>query len=286
MDEAIAVNWVNILSAPPGHPSLSPSLFFVNPSRPSVHYEKVFANMSAWDDEDWEETPVPSSASALSTAVGNELGNWDDEDASEEEEEQVYKKPSAPMKPSKQRALALKEKEEMERKKEVERILEREKQLAEMSAVERKMHQQHLVEESDLQNARDLFMDGGGGADDGMLPPAEPTLETFKPVTDADYQKFAAMVGEKCTQLNNTPKRTLRYVNFVKDLMRVLVKDLGPDDTKDLATFMGILSNEKRDEFKKSKGFKKKTSKKTHVRMDRPADVREDNFKDFADDFM
>lgn len=239
--------------------------------------------MSNWDDEDWETDPAPGPAPVLPVGGGAGLGNWDDEDASEEEEV-VLKKPSAPMKPSKARALALKKKEEEEQRQEAERALAREKELQELSAMERKMREQQIVEASDLENAKDLFMDGDAKA--AMKPPAEPTLDTFKPVSDEDYKKFATMVGDRCGELNDNPKKTLRYVNFVKDVIRGLTKDLGPDDAKDLAAFTGLISNEKRDEFKKSKGFKKKTNKKTHVRVDREGDMRNNDFDDFADDFM
>lgn len=238
--------------------------------------------MSNWDEEDWESGGAPAPA----PAVGASLGNWDDEDLEEEEEEVVVKKPSAPMKPSKARALALKAKEEEENRLEAERILAREKELSELDAIERKMREQQIVEEADLENTRDLFMDGGAGKD-GMKPPAEPTLDNYKPVTDADFKKFAGMISDRCCELNDNPRRTLRYVSFAKDVMRGLCRDLGPDDTKDLATFMGLLSNEKRDEFKKAKGLnKKRNNKKAHVRVDRAADMREDKFDDFADDFM
>lgn len=238
--------------------------------------------MANWDDEDWD-APSATAPPPITVGGGPE-GKWDDEDVSEEEESEL-KKPSAPMKPSKALKLALKAKEVEEQRLETEQLLERERKLNAMSSIERKMEEQRIIEEADLENARDLFMDGKVGNDD-MAPPSEPTLDNFKPVTDEDYKKFAAMIADRCTQLNSNPKRTLRYVTFVKDVIRGLTRDLGPDDAKDLSTFMGLLSNEKRDEFKKSKGIKKKTSKKANVRVDRADDMRDDAYDDFADDFM
>lgn len=250
--------------------------------------------MANWDDEEWEADPGPAPAPAPAPISslplgGSSLGNWDDEDASEEEQEVELKKPSAPMKPSKLRALALKKKEEEEQQLAAQRALEREKEMEELSAVERKIRQQQIVEEADLENTKDLFMDGSSKG--GMKPPAEPTIETFKPVTEADYTTFATMISQHCMGLSNLNgptkrKQTGLYVHFVKQLMRGLTTDLSPEDTKDLSTFMGLLSNEKRDQFKKSKGYKKKASKKTHVRVDREDDMRGDAFDDFADDFM
>lgn len=238
--------------------------------------------MSNWDDDDWDATPS-SSVPAVGVPLSSALGDWDDEDESEDEV-LVLKKQSAPMKPSKIRALALKEKEEAERSREIERILSREKEVKELSVVERKLRQQQLVEDADLENTKDLFMVSGGG--DSMAPPPEPTLMTFTPTSDDDFKLFAKMVSDRCCALNDNPRKTGRYVDFVKELLRGLTKGLGPDDAKDLATFMGLIGNEKRDEFKKSKGYKKKNSKKAHVRVDRAADLRDDNFDDFADDFM
>lgn len=229
--------------------------------------------MSNWDDEDWDDSQVAASSEPL--------GDWDDEDA-EQEPDPGLKKPSAPMKPKKALDRMLKEKEEEERRREVDRILAREEKLAEMSATERKLHQQQLVEEADLETARDIF----SGVVLSDTPTTEPTLDTFNPVSDDDYGKFAEMVGERCAKLNNNPRKTGRYVELMKNVMRIMARDLGPDDAKDLSTFMGLLSNEKRDEFKRSKGVKKKTSKKVSVRVDRVDDVRDNGFDDLADDFM
>lgn len=237
--------------------------------------------MANWDDEEWE-ADVPSRAPGLPSAAI--IGNWDDEDASDDEPEQVIKKAPAPMKPSKLRAKALKEKEEREHLEEVAKIKAREKELAEMDAVQRKIRQQQLIEEADSEHTKDLFM---GGPNDAIDMPAEPTIDTFKAVTDADYKKLATMIGEKCSELNDNPKRTGRYVGFVKDLIRAVTKDLGPDDAKDLSTYMGLISNEKRDEFKKSKGIKKKAKQtKAHVRVDRDDTPYDNSYDDFNDDFM
>lgn len=231
--------------------------------------------MSNWDDEDWDETEVVPTTTPT--------GDWDDEDE-EPEQEPELKKPSAPMKPKKALEQALKAKEAEERKREVERIKEREEELAQMSEMERKMRQQQIVEEADLENAKDLF--SGGSLKAGTEPSAEPTLDTFQPVTDADFEKLAQMIGKRCAQYNNNPRRTSRYVDLIKHIMRAVTKDLGPDDVKDLSTYMGLLSNEKRDEFKKAKGVKKKVNKKASVRVDRASDLRTDAYDDFADDFM
>lgn len=244
----------------------------------------TFHIMSNWDDDDWEDTPAPLAPAGHPITGGAGLGDWDDEDAESEPEAPVKIAP-APMKPSKARAKALKEKEDEERQKEIARVLAREKEMEEMSSVERKMREQQIVEAADLENAKDLFM-GGSGEQGSKVPTGEPTLDTFQPSTDAEYSKFAKMISERCCKLNTNPRRTGRYVDFIKEILRGVTKDLGPEDTKDLSTFVGLISNEKRDEQKKSRGIKKKTNKKTHVRVDRADDMRETTYDDFADDFM
>lgn len=237
--------------------------------------------MSNWDDEDWEQSEV------VAENVAEPVGDWDDEDE-EEDGEPELKKPSAPMKPKKALERALKAREEEERQREVERIQAREKELEGMTESERKARQQELVEKSDLENAIDLF--SGGSYKAGVIPRMEnmgiDTLENFKPESDADFEKFAQMIGNRCTILNDNPRKTGRYVEFLKQVMRVVTRDLGPDDAKDLSTYMGLLSNEKRDEFKKAKGIKKKVNKKATVRVDRASDMHDDVLDDFVDDFM
>jgi Translation initiation factor eIF3 subunit len=79
-------------------------------------------------------------------------------------------------------------------------------------------------------------------------------------------------------------------VFFVKEVMRGLTVDLGPDDAKDLAAHMNIISNLKLEEYKKAKGgAKKKVSKKTAVRVDRnDTDMLDSSYRDGYDndDFM
>ncbi len=249
--------------------------------------------MADWDDDGWDAdapgAPAPTSKAYSALPSGAVADSWEDEDASDGEDAQAAAaapKPSAPMKPAKVLAQALKERERAEAEQARAKALARERELESVSAIEKKMRLQKMVEEADLDHARDLFM--GSAADAGPMENDAPvTIDNFKPETDTDYKKFAEMIGDKCRGLNSNPKRTQKYVNFVKDVMRQLTKDLNADDVKDLSSHMGILSNEKREAFKKSKGHKKKAaSKKTHVKVDNATDMRTDAYDDFDDDMF
>lgn len=242
--------------------------------------------MGDWLDDDWDADAAP--APAATAASGAVPDSWADEDMSEEETP-AAKQVQAPaaMKPSKARALAMKERERKEMEAAAERRRAHEARLAEMSAVERKMEQQRIVEEADLDNARDLFGGGTGGKTDDA--PKADTIDTLEPQADADFDKLAAMIGTKCRAYNTNPRRTLRYLNFVKSVTRELTRDLGPDDAKDLASFMGVLSNEKLAASKRAKGGKKKApSKKSHVKVDRADDMGDGQYDDYDefDGFM
>lgn len=237
------------------------------------------------DDEDFGEGEDVSSTTPVApipTATA-----WDDEDAEEEqdpEEAKAARKAPAPMKPSKEKELAIKRKEEEQAKKARAAALRRQKELDEMTPEERKTKREQMIRDSDLEAAKDLFM---GGAGVGVSKPQGDSLDTFKAKTDDDYRKFAAMMGNKARELNTNKKRPARYVQFVKDLMKELTEDLGPDDVGEVSQSMTNLTNQKRDEYKKAKGIgKKKGKKKATVKMDR-ADQDFSAFDDdIYDDFM
>lgn len=240
-----------------------------------------------WEDDDWESAPTP----ALSKPPTEAPNDWEDEDAEPEQAPvQVAAAPKAPapMKQSKRIALALKKKEEAEREEAIQRLQAREKRLAEMDAASRKLEMQKLVEEADLDNARNLFMDNGSRSSlsKDHIPPDLENLHTMNPSTDEELTRYAKMLTEKCQKFNKDPRRTARYMVFVKDVFRGLSADLGPDDVKELATHMNTISNVRRDEYKKSKGQKKKPPKKTTaVRVD-VDDLADTTYADEYDDFM
>jgi len=238
-------------------------------------------------DDDWEDESLasnkPKATASTSTYVPN---SWDDEDQSDEEVPAEKAVPSSvPMKPSKARALAMQERERKEMEAMKAKRAEREARLNEMSSMERKLEQQRIVEEADLDNAKDLFSIGDGVKE----AQAETiTIDSIRPESDADFTRLAEMIGEKCRQLNKNPKRTLRYMKFVKEVIRNITKDLNPDDAKEINQFTGLLSNDALNKFKKSKGYKKKTSKKPHAKVDRAGDMDDGQYDQYDeyDGFM
>lgn len=139
---------------------------------------------------------------------------------------------------------------------------------AKMSKPERKMENQRLVEESDLFNAKNILASDGIPGHNNKPPPA-PTFENFKPVTDEDFDKLTAMIGTVLRRRNKDRRRTLRYLTFLKSLVREVTRDLNADDTKDISTFAFDISNEKLAASRKAKGSKsKKTPKKGFVKVD------------------
>lgn len=244
-----------------------------------------------WEDDDWESMPAAPSAVAGSQHDDEVPGDWDDEDAEVENEPistAAAPKPSAPMKASKRIANALKEKEAAETAAARERAIQREKQLAEMDTTARKLEMQKIVEEADLDNARNLFMGQNSGADKFDAPLAEKTLDSMQPKTDQDFMEYASLFTDKCRKFNSDPRRTSRYLLFVKEVMRGLTADLGVDDAKEIATHMNTISNMKLEEFKKAKGgAKKKSSKKAAVKVDRAQDDMYESYShDLDDAFM
>jgi translation initiation factor 3 subunit J len=256
-----------------------------------------------WEDDDWHASAPALPASAPGAVRGGGAvaavveaaapDDWEDEDAGVQEEPAAAAaapRAPAPMKQAKRLAQALKEKEALELEAARARAIAREKKLAEMDDAAKKLEMQRIVEEADLDNARDLFGadDTTTGAPAGM--PVGENLVTMHPKTEEELAKYAAMFTEKCCKFNADLRRTARYVFFVKEVMRGLTADLGPDDAKDLAAHMNIISNLKLEEYKKAKGgAKKKVSKKTAVRVDRnDTDMLDSSYRDGYDndDFM
>jgi translation initiation factor 3 subunit J len=244
-----------------------------------------------WEEDDWEAAPAPApSASGAAAALAED---WEDEDSAPvaaAAEVAAAPKPSAPMKQSKRLAQALKEKEAAVQAAATERAMRREVELAAMDDAARKLEMQRIVEEADLDNARELFMGRdkppvGAAAD----APAGDNLDTLNPPTDAELARYAIMLTDKCRKFNRDPRRTARYMVFVKEVVRGLTADLDAEDAKDVATHMSTISNVKLEEVKKARGGKRKAPKRAAVRvaLDQDDDMQGSSYADNEyDEFM
>jgi translation initiation factor 3 subunit J len=249
-----------------------------------------------WEDDDWASAPVVAPAARVvgggAAVAVSAPDDWEEEDSVPEPEPveaAAAPKPSAPMKQSKRLAVALKEKESAMQAAAVERAMRREEELAAMDEASRKLEMQKIVEASDLDNARDLFMGADKPASTASaVPRAGDNLDTLEPTTDAELARYAKILTDKCRKFNKDSRRTARYMVFVKEVVRGLTADLDADDAKEIATHMSTISNVKLEEVKKARGGKKKPSKKANVRvaLDQDDDMRSASYVDEYDEFM
>lgn len=242
-----------------------------------------------WEEDDWESAPVPAAPGGKPATAAPD--DWEDEDTVPEAapaDVAAAPKPSAPMKQSKRLALALKEKEAAAQKVASERAMRREQELQAMDEAQRKLEMQKIVEEADLDNARDLFMGGGSAAQKKVTPSEGDTLHSLHPSTDAELARYAKLLTDKCRKFNKDPRRTARYMVFVKEVVRGLTVDLDAEDAKEISTHMNTISNVKLEEVKKARGGKKKASKKANIRvaLDHDDDMRDASYADEYDEFM
>lgn len=164
-----------------------------------------------------------------------------------------------------------------------------EDRLASLTPAERKARQQRVVEEADFENAKEMFATrpAGTAADGAAAPPDTESIDAFpRPVTDADHDAFAALVGAKVATVL-VARRPSKYVGMLKGILRTAVADLSADDVKELVSVCNVLANEKlKERSKADKGKKKKPVKKS-LQMERgDFDGGAPSYDDGYDDFM
>mmetsp|Transcript_16690 Transcript_16690/g.36287 ORF Transcript_16690/g.36287 Transcript_16690/m.36287 type:complete len:237 (-) Transcript_16690:664-1374(-) len=236
--------------------------------------------MSDWEADDFKVPVLPA-------AIKN---NWDDEDVDSEPEKLAAPAQNVPAakkdagKQSRKSKLdeKIQQREEREAAMRSARSKTTEASLEGLSAEERKLRLQEIVEESDMQNAKELFMDGEAGNDDDKA-----TLDSLQLKTTKDDEKLAELFAEKIKPVFR-PKRSERYVELLKGVLRACTEELDVDDVKELATTVNVISNEKLKKKQAAQGKKKKNTAKRSVR------VEQDDFEEPArgvlgadyDDFM
>lgn len=198
----------------------------------------------AWDDsdaeDDWEKEEEPAPAPVKKKAEGE----WSDEEEEEEDEdetarinklreerEQLKKRlaelddqipmetPKESKKKGKQMAKLLKEKE----------TAEREAATAQLRA-DQQVSLQRKIEESDFENAQDMFAAGGAnsgaGADSGKFE-SWPLTHASK---QKDVEEFAQYTAEKIVKFQSE----FLYTTLLRKLLAETTQSLDPNDCKEL----------------------------------------------------
>lgn len=250
--------------------------------------------MSDWDASDSE--PI--------VAIPNK-NTWSDEDADdgikESWEDSEDDKPKVIIEPKKKIPLAQKiaEREAKEKEEKIKKSLaaKSDKDLTPEELRQRKEEQKRLQEESDMQNAADLF--GGVTIQDSEKKQiteensSESKLSAFSGKnlkTKDDFDQFEKLLSEII--LNSKSSRL--YPGFVETLVRNVAEPLKDVELRKISSSLTAAANEKQRAAKAAQKGKSKGSKKTNVRVD--ADITStasaakagvmNDYDDEFDDFM
>jgi len=155
-----------------------------------------------------------------------------------------------------------------------------------LDPVAEKLRQQKLVEESDYQNAKDMF----GGVGDKRSQKDEENLDinTFQPSSEAEFERFAVAITKRLSTLESSGL----YISFLKSLIRQLCTPLTRvEDCKEISAVLNVIVNDKLKAEKEKTKPKKKgggatSGKKPNVKdaFDYDGDAFEGGGDD--DDFM
>eukprot|EP00035_Acanthoeca_spectabilis_P020812 m.434721 g.434721 ORF g.434721 m.434721 type:complete len:272 (+) comp17756_c0_seq1:3056-3871(+) len=221
-----------------------------------------------WEDDDWETAeaaPVPTSSG---------VKNLDDEEEEEEpeapainpnskyagmkiedlvkelerrdtEEAKANAAPKELSAKEKRRKRKEAEEKERERRRQEEAMTAEERAESEQEKFARKLEQQRLVEDADLEIAMDLMgvadEDVAEGAAAGGSASEVTLIEAMAPKTEADFQQFSNAIVAKVTKYN----KSIFYPQFVADSVREMCLDLKPEEIKKVNSTLTILMNDK-----------------------------------------
>ncbi|KAH7276641.1 hypothetical protein KP509_39G015900 [Ceratopteris richardii] len=206
-------------------------------------------------------------------------GQWDDEDADEEEDVKESwddeEKPKPKPKPEK---LLTSQKAKAEKTDTgITKILESKKPLTpeEEAAVklEEKFKQQRLVEEADYQSTAELF--GKSNGDNG--------LDNFIPKSESDFIEYAGLIAHKLKPF----EKSYHYLTLLKTVMRHAMSCLKAADAREIASSVTVIANEKLKAEKEAAGKKKAGPKKKQLHVDKDDDAALAPYDDVDEyDFM
>ncbi|KAK8635042.1 hypothetical protein V6N13_022920 [Hibiscus sabdariffa] len=200
---------------------------------------------SKWDDEDLDDTDIKDS--------------WEDEDEPQPQqpvakapEEKAPKKPAAKATEKKGKAVEVTKQESLD-------------------PVAEKLRQQRLVEEADYKSTTELFAKKGD----------DKTLDNFIPKSESDFLEYAELVSHKLLPY----EKSYHYIALLKAVIRLSVTSLKAADTKDIASSITAIANEKLKAEKEATSKKKTGGKKKQLHVDKPDDDLVVNAYDDIDDY-
>ncbi|XP_047317303.1 eukaryotic translation initiation factor 3 subunit J-like [Impatiens glandulifera] len=224
--------------------------------------------------DDWEDEPV-------SPVIKKEQQRnaWDDEDVDEdgikdswEDEEEPTPVPApvvppAEKVPKKSTAKATNKKGKA--------VVEVEKEES-LDPVAEKLRQQRLVEEADYKSTVQLF----------AKKVDEKSLDSFIPKSENDFLEYAELISHKLRPY----EKSYHYIRLLKAVMRLSMSDLKAENSKEVASSVNTIANEKLKAEKEANAGKKKTgAKKKQLQVQKVDDETivegyDDGYDDY--DFM
>ncbi|XP_039067134.1 eukaryotic translation initiation factor 3 subunit J-like isoform X1 [Hibiscus syriacus] len=193
--------------------------------------------------EDWEDEIPPIPTKALPKS------KWDDEDVDDTDIKDSWEDEEEP--PPLQQPVA-KAPEEKAPKKPAVKATEKKGKAVEVAKEEsldpvaEKLRQQRLVEEADYKSTTELFAKKGD----------DKTLDNFIPKSESDFLEYAELISHKLRPY----EKSYHYIALLKAVIRLSVTSLKAADTKDIASSITAIANEKL-KAEKEATSKKKTGK-------------------------
>eukprot|EP00286_Rhodomonas_abbreviata_P011689 CAMPEP_0181318862 /NCGR_PEP_ID=MMETSP1101-20121128/17238_1 /TAXON_ID=46948 /ORGANISM="Rhodomonas abbreviata, Strain Caron Lab Isolate" /LENGTH=358 /DNA_ID=CAMNT_0023426371 /DNA_START=23 /DNA_END=1099 /DNA_ORIENTATION=+ len=199
----------------------------------------------AWDDDeedDWESKDEVDLAPKPKAAAEKEWSDEEEEEEEDEDQEARYKKlreekaellkrvaeieeivpmeqPKESAKKGKQQKKMLKEREEEDRRRAEEAL-----------AADKQVSLQRKVEESDFENAQDMFGTGKSGQEGGGDSGKFESWPLNSQTKQAEVEEFALYTGAKVVQF----KDEFLYLALVRKLVQEIVKGMEVDKVKEL----------------------------------------------------
>nr|ABM55521.1 eukaryotic translation initiation factor 3 subunit 1-like protein [Maconellicoccus hirsutus] len=235
-----------------------------------------------WDSENFEPKPIASSVNNKwdgEDEDDNIKDNWeDDEDTRKDDSQRRQSAQSKKPKSRLEEAIEERERKERERKSKLRSELEKDIDTTNMTPEEiqaEKLRRQKLLEEVDLEDARDtLGLEGDSGFLDGFNPTTEEEFGIFK---DALCKKILSF------------KKSDHFVDFLDEFFKDMCADMNSNKLKKLKMNMDSLYNEKVKVEKSEKTKKTKGKGKAKIRVEQN-DMVYDEYSAYTideyDDFM